>query len=131
MDMIVRRQRTIPRSIDQRTPPKPPDQRSWSSKDARATHASLGRRSDPHLPWPPPPLLTPTAPHATVVATGPGVRRRRSSASGAPSPLARLPRERRCRSIFVERHWPPGSPPLARPREPLPPIACPRNQWRS
>jgi hypothetical protein len=66
-----------------------------------------------------------------VVAIGPRVRCRRSSASRTPSPLARPPRERRCRSFLVERHrhspasrrhrcWPPGSPP-----PPLKP-----NPWR-
>jgi hypothetical protein len=34
---------------------------------------------------------------------GPGVRRHRSSALGAPSPLARLPREHNCRSVLGER----------------------------
>jgi hypothetical protein len=65
----------------------------------------------------------------TVVATGPRLRCRHPSASRAPSPLARPPRERRCRSFLVERRHrspasgrhrclPTGSPPLARPREP-------------
>jgi hypothetical protein len=99
---------------DQRMPPKPPDWRSWSSKDARATHASRGShrqrrprlarsRSDPRPSWPLPPLLTPIVPYATVVATGPGVRPHHLSASGAPSPLACPPRERRRRSFLVER----------------------------
>jgi hypothetical protein len=74
-----------------------------------------------------------------AVAIGPRVRRRRPSASRTPSPLARLPRERRCRSFLVERRrrspasgrhrcWPPGSSALARPREPPPPLKP--NPWR-
>jgi hypothetical protein len=123
-------------TLDQKTPPKPLDRRSWSSKDARARDDCVlrNRWRDPRPSWPPPPLSTPTAPRATVVTTGPGVRRCRSSASGAPSPLARPCMERRRRSFLVERrrrspasgrhrHWPPGSSPLARPREPPPPIA--------
>jgi hypothetical protein len=43
MDRIVGRRRTILRPLDQRTPPKPPDRRSWSSKNVRATHASRAR----------------------------------------------------------------------------------------
>jgi hypothetical protein len=136
MKRIVRRRRMVPRPLDQRMPPMPPDRRSWSSKDARATHASRGRhlqrrrasrdrRSNRRTSWPPPPLPTPTAPRTTVVATGPRVRRRRRSALGAPSPLARPPRERHCHSFLVERYcrspnsgrhrrWPLGSPPLKR-----------------
>jgi hypothetical protein len=74
-----------------------------------------------------------------VVAIRPRVRRRRPFASRTSSPLARPPRERRCRSFLVERHrrspasgrhryWPPGSPALARPREPPPPLKP--NPWR-
>jgi hypothetical protein len=126
-----------------RTSSKPPDQRSCSSNDARATHASraaiarddrasLDHRSNPRLPWPPPLLPKPIAPRATVVATGPGVRRRRSSTSRAPSPLARPSREHRrrypreCRhrwpGLGRHRRWPLGSSPLAHPREPPPPL---------
>jgi hypothetical protein len=68
-----------------------------------------------------------------AVAIGPRVRCRRPSASRTPLPLACPPRERRCRSFLVEhrrrspasgRHrcWPLGSPALARPREPPPPL---------
>jgi hypothetical protein len=78
-------------------------------------------------------------PRTTVIATVPRVRRRRPFASGASSPLALLPREHRRRSFLVERRrwspasgrhrrWPPGSPPLARPREP-PPLK-PNPWWR-
>jgi hypothetical protein len=106
---------------------------------ARDDRASRDRQSDPRPSWPLPPLPTPTAPRATAVATGPRVRRHRPSASGAPSPLACPPRERRRRSFLVERRrrspasgrhrrWPPGSAPLARPREP-PPSLKP-NLWR-
>jgi hypothetical protein len=74
-----------------------------------------------------------------AVAIGPRVRCLRPSASRTPSPLARSPRERRCRSFLVERRrrspalgrhrcWPPGSPALARPREPPPPLKP--NPWR-
>jgi hypothetical protein len=145
MDRKVHRWMIIPRPLDQRTPPKPPDQRSWSSKDARATHASRGRHRQRRLAWPldqrapSPPLPTPTMPRTTVIATVPRVRRRRPFASGASSPLALLPREHRRRSFLVERRrwspasgrhrrWPPGSPPLARPREP-PPLK-PNPWWR-
>jgi hypothetical protein len=94
--------------------------------------ASCDRRSDPRPSWPPSPLSTPTASRATGVAIGPRVRRRRPSASGAPSLLARPPQERRHRSFLVERRrrspasgryrrWPLGSLSLARPREPPPP----------
>jgi hypothetical protein len=73
------------------------------------------------------------------VAIGPRVRRRRMSASRTSLPLARPPRERRCRSFLVERRrrspasgrhrcWPPGSSALARPREPPPPLKP--NPWR-
>jgi hypothetical protein len=92
MDRIVRRRRTIPRPLVQRTPLKPLDRRSWSSKDTRATHASYGhhRERRPHLARPPerPAYLV------TIVATidayrashnrrchRPRVRRRRPSAS--------------------------------------------------
>jgi hypothetical protein len=62
-----------------RTPSKPLDQRSCSSNDARATHASrvaivgddhasLNHRSNPRLPWPPSLLPKPIASRATVVA---------------------------------------------------------------
>jgi hypothetical protein len=114
------------------------------------------RQSHPCLVWSP--SLETTMPRATAGAThtprghrrrrclsrlaqpplplGLGCRRR-SSALGASSPLARLPWERRRRSILVERHrrspasgrhrrWPSGSPPLARPREPTSPITRPR-----
>jgi hypothetical protein len=75
----------------------------------------------------------------TAVATGPRVRCHHPSASRAPSPLARPPRERRCRLFPVERRrrspalgrhrcWPPGSPPLACPREPPPPLKP--NPWQ-
>jgi hypothetical protein len=137
MDQIVRHWRMIPRPLDQRTPPKSPDRRSWSSKDSRATHASRGRhrRRRPRLAWPPerPASLVATttaakAYRATAVATGPRVRRRRSFASGVPSSLTYPPREHRRRSIYrwspaSGRHcsWPSGSP-LARPREPPPPL---------
>jgi hypothetical protein len=115
MDRIVRRRRTIPRPLDQRTPPKLPDRRSWSSKDVRSTHASCGRHRQrrPRLARPPerPASLVATAAAADAYrashncrSTGPRVRRRRPSASGAPSPLARPPRERRRRSFLVERH---------------------------
>jgi hypothetical protein len=84
MDRIVRCQRTIPRPPDQRTSLKPPDQRSWSSKDARATHASRGshRQRRPRLARPlerpmPPVATTAEAYNATVVATGPRVHHRR------------------------------------------------------
>jgi hypothetical protein len=106
---------------------------------ARDDRASRDRRNDPRSSWPPPPLSMPTTPHATAVATGPRVRRRRSSASGASSQLACPSQERCCRSFLVQRHrrspvsrrhrcwldgrhrcWPPGSAPLARPREPPP-----------
>jgi hypothetical protein len=74
-----------------------------------------------------------------AVAIGPRVHCHRPSASRTPLPLARLPRERRCRSFLVERRcrspasgrhrcWPPGSPALARPREPPPPLKP--NPWR-
>jgi hypothetical protein len=70
---------------------------------ARDNHASRDRHSDPRFSWPPPPLPTPTVPCATAFATGPRVRCRRSSASGAPSPLARPSREHHRRSFLVER----------------------------
>jgi hypothetical protein len=126
---------------------KPPHRKSWSSKDsrviARDDYAWRGHQSNPCLPclpWPPPPLPKPTTPRATTVASGPGVSRRHSSASGALSPLTRPPRERCRHSFLVERHhlspasgrhhrWPLGSPSLAHPRElslPLKP-----NTWRS
>jgi hypothetical protein len=100
--------------------------------------ASRDCRSNPRLPWPPPPLFKPTAPRATVVATRPGLRRRRSSALGVPSPLARPPRERHRRSVLGERRRQPlasgchrrsllGSPPLTRTRELLPPLKP--NPW--
>lgn len=102
-----------------------------------------GHRTYPRLVWPPSPETT--APRATAGATRVSRghhcrcrsllcnRRRCSSASGAPSQLACLPCECRYRSIIGEcrrqsptsgRHcrWPLGSPPLARPREPLLPI---------
>jgi hypothetical protein len=64
---------------------------------------------------------------------GLGCAAARSSALGAPLPLARPPRERHRRSFLVERHrrssasgrhrrWPPGSPPLACSRESPPPL---------
>jgi hypothetical protein len=77
---------------------------------------------------------------ANAVAIGPRVRCRRPSTSRTLSPLARPPWERRRRSFLVERHrrspssgrhrcWPPGSPALARPREPPPPLK-PNPWWR-
>jgi hypothetical protein len=120
--------------LDQRMSLKPPDRRRWSSKDARATHASCDRhlqrrcasrdrRSDPRTSWPPPPLPAPTAPRTNVIATGPRVRRRHTSALGALSLLSCPPRERHRHSFLVERcrrspdsgrhhRWPPGSPTL-------------------
>jgi hypothetical protein len=102
-------------SLDYRgvLPLMPPDRRSWSLKDAepptprvaaiaRDDRASRDCQSHPHLLWPPPPLSRPTAPRATAVATGPGVRRHRSFASGASSPLALPPRERRRHSVLGE-----------------------------
>jgi hypothetical protein len=96
-----------------RTLPRPPDQRSWSSKDVGATHVSCGHhtgdncvsrdcRSDPRLSWLPPPLPKSNAPRATADANRPGVCRRRSSALGAPLPLVRPPRKRRRRSVLGE-----------------------------
>ena len=67
-------------------------------------HSSCIHWSDPRLSRSPLPLLKPTTPRATFVAIAPGVRRRRLSASGAPLPLARPPRERCYRSVLVERH---------------------------
>jgi hypothetical protein len=75
-----------------------------------------------------------------VVAIGPRVRCRRPFASRTPSPLACPPRKRRCHSFLVERRrrsptsgrhrcWPPGSPVLAHPREPPPPLQ-PNPWWR-
>jgi hypothetical protein len=72
---------------------------------------------------PPPPLPKPTAPRATIIATGPGC-------AIATRPL----RGHRRRSILEEclrrspsfgRHhrWPSRSPPLARPSKPPPPLA--------
>jgi hypothetical protein len=100
---------------------------------ARDDRASRDHRSYPHLVWPPLPLLKPIAPCATAIATGPRVRRHRSFALGAPSPLARSPRECRRRSILVARrrrspasgrhhHWHPRSLPLTCSREPLSPL---------
>jgi hypothetical protein len=117
--------------------PEPPTPRVAAI--ARDDRASRDHRSDPCPSWPPPPLPTPTTSRATAVATEPSVRRRRTSASGAPSPLARPPWEHRRCSFLVERHrrspasgrhrhWPPGSSPLARPREPSPPLKP--NPWR-
>jgi hypothetical protein len=74
-----------------------------------------------------------------TVAIGPRVRCRRPSASRTSSLLARPPRERLCRSLLVERRrrspasgqhrcWPLGSPALARPMEPSPPLKP--NPWR-
>ena len=106
---------------------------------ARDDRASRDRRSDLCPSWPPSPLSTPTAARTTVVATESRVRcRRRPSASGAPSPLARPPREHRRHSFLVERRrrsptsgrhrrWPPGSLPLARLREPPPSLKL--NPW--
>jgi hypothetical protein len=85
-------------------------------------HAPLG---------PPSPLLKPTTPHTTIIATGPGVRRRCSSA------LARPPQERRRRSILGERShrssrlWAPpqlasGLSSLARSRKPSSSLTRPR-----
>jgi hypothetical protein len=82
MDQIVHRQRTIPRPLDQRTLSKPPDRMSWSSKDARATHASRGHH---RLRWP---HLVRQLEWSTSL--GLGVRRRHSSASRASLSLARL-----------------------------------------
>jgi hypothetical protein len=106
---------------------------------ARDDRASRARRSDPRTSWPPSSLSTPTAPRTTSVATGPRVRRRRPSALGAPSPLARPPRERCRRSFLVERRrqssasglhrcWHSGSPPLACSRKPPPPLKP--SYWR-
>jgi hypothetical protein len=82
MDRIVRRQRTIPsryikgrrrshriggvgRRITLETPTP------CVAAIARDDRASRDRWSDPHPSWPPQPM--PTAPRATVVATGPRV----------------------------------------------------------
>jgi hypothetical protein len=127
MDRIVRRRRTIPRPLDQRTSSKPPDRRSWSSKGARATHASCDRHRQrrPRLAQPslPPGLGCAVAAHPLRerrhrLLACLGKRRRRS-----------FQVERRCQSPASGRHhrWPPGSPPLARPREP-PPLLKP-NPW--
>jgi hypothetical protein len=106
---------------------------------ARDDRASRDRQSDPCTSWPPPPLPTPTTPRTTAVATGPRVCRRWSSASGASSPLACLPRERHRHSFLMERRrrsptsgrhrrWHPGSPLLACPRKP--PLPLKPNPWR-
>jgi hypothetical protein len=116
MGRIVRRWRTISRTLDQRTPPKAPDRRSWSSNDTRATYArGRHRRRQPRLTrpleWPAHPVATTAvaeAYRAIVVATGPRVHRLRSSASGALSSLD-----------------PGAPPPLACPRELLPPNLIP------
>jgi hypothetical protein len=99
-------------------PPRPPDLRSWSSRTSEPPctprvasiagddRASRDRRSDPRLSWPPPPLPNPTTSRATVIATRPEVRHRRScivtacspgsgvslslDSRGAPSPVARI-----------------------------------------
>jgi hypothetical protein len=90
-----------------------------------ATHVSRGRRchcrSHPRLPWPPPPLPKPTAPCATVVATGPGMRRRSSFASGA-SLLGFGEHRRWLPASGHHRRSPPVSPPLARLMEPPSPL---------
>jgi hypothetical protein len=159
MDRIDRRRRTIPGPLDQRTLSKPPNRRSWSSKDVKATHASRERHRQRWLCLVQS-LDRPTSLVATVDAyrasrnrrchrAWDAMRRRRSSTSVAPSPLARSPRERRRRSFLVEccrqspvsgqhHRWPPGSSSHARQREPSPPIARSRepppplkpNPWR-
>jgi hypothetical protein len=82
-----------------RTPEPPTPRATAIAGDDRTLR---DRRSHTRLPWPPPPLLKPTAPHATAVPTGPRVHRLRSSASGAPSPLARPPWELHRRSVLGE-----------------------------
>jgi hypothetical protein len=70
--------------VGHRRTPEPPTPRvATITRDDRSTH---DRRSHSLLPWPP--LPKPTAPHTTAITTGPRVRWRRSSALGAPSPLA-------------------------------------------
>jgi hypothetical protein len=117
--------------------------------------ARIGGVCHPMTPEPPTPRATAGRPASLVAAVATSdayrasrnrrchwawVHRRRLSALGASSSLARPPWERRCCSVLVERHrrspasgrhrrWPPGSPPLARPREPPPPPLKP-NPWR-
>jgi hypothetical protein len=91
MDRIVRRRRTIQRPLDQRTPSKSPDWRSWSSKDTRATHASRGhhRQRRPRLARPPERLASLMA-TAAADAYRASHNRRCHRAYGAPPPHARF-----------------------------------------
>jgi hypothetical protein len=108
---------------------------------AGGDRASHDRRSHLCLPWPPPHLSKPTAPHATVVAIKPGVCRHHLSALGVPWLLAPSPRESRHCSVLGER-WsrllarlvsvsagcPTECATVARPREPPPPLKP--NTWQ-
>jgi hypothetical protein len=89
MDQIVRRRRTIPSPLDQRTPSKPPNRRSWSSKDARATHASRGchRQRRPRLARLSERLASLVATAAAAEAYRASCIRRCHRAWGAPPPL--------------------------------------------
>jgi hypothetical protein len=136
-----------------RTPPRPPNQRSWSSKDARATNTSRGchrRRwprltrppEPPALPWPPS-LPKPTAPRATAVASGPGCaaatcpsweRRRRLPASLRSIVAACLPASGALPPVACLGEPPPvvrlGAPPLAHLGRAPPQLACQGNHCR-
>jgi hypothetical protein len=71
---------------------RPPDQRSWSSNDAGATHALRGRhrRRRTRLTQPPEPPGSPMVATATIEAYCASCNRRRHRAWGAPSSLVRF-----------------------------------------
>jgi hypothetical protein len=80
------------------TPPRSRHRARASGIRHRVRSSKICRR---HTPSGPPPMLPKlTAPRATAVTTGPRVRHRRSSGSGAPSALACPPHERCRRSIL-------------------------------
>jgi hypothetical protein len=74
-----------------RRTPRPPNQRSWSSKDARATNTSRGChcRRWPRLTRPPEPPASPVAAVAAKAYRA-SCNRRRQLSWGAPPPLVRL-----------------------------------------
>jgi hypothetical protein len=75
-----------------RTPPRPPDWRSWSSKDIGATHASHSRhrRKRSRLAWPQEPPASHVATTDAVEVYRVSCNRRHHRAWGAPPPLVRL-----------------------------------------
>jgi hypothetical protein len=122
-------------------PPKPPDRRSWSSKDARATHASRGchRQRATHVPRGHhcrcrclprlTQLLLPPGLGCTVTARPLRERPHRLPARlGSVAVAGSWWSRRRSPASGRHRRWPPGSLPLARLREPPSPLKT--NPWR-